>query len=196
MPTTISSQKTPHNTLDAATKEIRGKWGLFVALGVALLLLGGIALGNLLIATVASVYYIGAMMLIGGVVQIIHSFQVKEWGNFFVWVLSGAFYALAGMLAFSDPLLASSAFTLVLAISLIVAGVLRIWTGLTSRDKEGWGWLVAIGVVSLLVGLLIAARWPLNGAYLIGLVLAVELIFQGWSFIAVGLMLRSGRKSA
>lgn len=188
-----SFERDPRQHINTVADEIRSKWVWFLLLGVVLIVLGGIALGNLLLATLVTVYYIGALILIGGVVQIVHAFQVKEWGNFFIWLLSGFFYALAGFFAFSNPELASAAFTLVLAVSLIAAGILRIWTGFAARPRAGWGWLVAAGVAALVVGAVIAARWPVNSLYLIGLILAVELIFEGWSFIAVGLTLRARR---
>lgn len=195
MPTSID--QTPPNprrdAVNALAEDVRSKWIWFLLLGALLIILGGIALGNLLVATIATVYYIGALILIAGVVQIVHAFQVKEWGNFFIWLLSGVFYAIAGFLAFYNPVLTSVALTLVLAISLIVSGVLRIWTGIAARPRAGWGWLVAAGVLALVVGLIIAARWPADTVYLIGLILAVELIFEGWSFIAVALALRSRR---
>ncbi|MFC0218111.1 uncharacterized membrane protein HdeD (DUF308 family) [Pseudochelatococcus lubricantis] len=189
MPTSVQHNHEP--AINAIAEEVRSKWVWFLLLGIILLVLGGIALGNLLVATLATVYYIGALILIGGVLQIAHAFQVKEWGNFLVWLLSGAFYALAGFFAFYNPQLASVAFTLVLAVSLIASGVLRIWTGFAARPREGWGWLVAAGVAALVVGIVIAARWPVNSLYLIGLILAIELIFEGWSFIAVALALRA-----
>ncbi len=74
--------------------QTRAKWGWFVALGILLLLFGIIAFGNLFIATVASVYLVGWMMLFAGVVEIIHAFGVKTWGRFFYWLLSGILYAV------------------------------------------------------------------------------------------------------
>jgi uncharacterized membrane protein HdeD (DUF308 family) len=178
------------DTLKNAIGQTRAKWGWFVALGVLLLIFGGIALGNLFIATVASVYLIGWLMLMGGVVELIHAFGVKSWGRFFYWLLSGLLYAFAGFFAFYNPLLASAVLTFLLAVSLVAAGVLRIWVGYSHREASGWGWIVAAGVVTLLVGILIALRWPANSLWVLGLFLAIDLIFQGWTFIAFGLALK------
>lgn len=199
MPTSI--EQTPGESgraqaINALAEDVRSKWIWFLLLGIVLIVLGGIALGNLLVATIATVYYIGALILVAGVVQIVHAFQVKEWGNFFIWLLSGLFYAVAGFLAFYNPLLTSVALTLVLGVSLIVAGALRIWTGISARPRSGWGWLVAAGVLALIVGAVIMVRWPVNSVYLIGLILAIELIFEGWSFVAVALGLRARRGHA
>ena len=88
------------SSLGAAASGIKGKWGWFVALGVGLLIFGGIAFAHLFVATVATVYYVGALMLVGGIIEIVHAFGVKTWGRFFFWLVSGIIYAVAGFIAF------------------------------------------------------------------------------------------------
>ena len=102
------------HTLGEAIANVRASWGWFVALGVGLLILGVIAVANLLTATVASVLLVGVMMLMGGVAQIVLAFRVKTWGRFLFWLLSGILYAAGGILAFVNPLLASTALTLLI----------------------------------------------------------------------------------
>jgi uncharacterized membrane protein HdeD (DUF308 family) len=118
--------------------ELCSKWGWFVALGVVLLVLGILALGNLLVATLASVFFVGIMMILGTIAQVIHAFRMKGWGRFF-WLLAGLLYGAAGVIAFTDPALAAVALTLLLAVALIASGVLRIWTGVRLRPASGWG---------------------------------------------------------
>lgn len=182
----------PHSpkSLGGSITEVRSKWGWFVALGIAFLVLGVIAFYNVVIATVASVFFVGWLMLIGAVAEIIHAFGVKTWGSFFWWLLSGIVYAIAGIVTLMNPLLASAVLTFVLAISLIAAGVLRIWVGIKARPDANWGWVVAGGVITLLLGAIIAIGWPVNSLWILGMFLAIDLIFQGWSFIAFGLALR------
>ncbi|PRD43302.1 hypothetical protein C5748_11330 [Phyllobacterium phragmitis] len=171
--------------------ELRSKWGWFVGIGVLLLILGGIALGNLFIATVASVYFIGMLMLIGGIIEIIHAFGVKDWKSFLFWALSGLLYAAAGVVAFINPILASAVLTFLLAAALIATGLLRAWSGVQSKPAKGWGWLVAAGVLTALAGIVIALGWPVNSLWILGAFLAIDLIFQGWAFIAFGLGIKT-----
>ncbi|TKT69086.1 HdeD family acid-resistance protein [Aquamicrobium sp. LC103] len=176
----------PENSQEAGKKSF---W--FIVLGVVVLIAGGIAAANLLVATVVSVLFVGAMMLAGGIIEIVHSFTVKTWGGFFLWFLTGLLYAAAGLLTFYNPLLASAILTLLIAASLVAAGLVRIWAGISQRRSSGWGWMVAAGVLTLLVGLLIMLRWPVNSLWVLGIFLAVDLMFQGWSYIAYGFGLRS-----
>lgn len=180
---------------DERTFDFRPRWGWFVALGVALLVLGLLALGNLMAATIASVLFIGALMIVAGIAQIAAALRFRKWGGFLFWLVSGIIYTAAGAFAFYNPMLAAQALTLLLAFSLVVAGLFRIGSGVRSRPTNGWGWIVASGVVSILVGIIVVAGWPVSSLFMLGIVLAVDLIFQGVSDVAFGLALKSYRNA-
>jgi uncharacterized membrane protein HdeD (DUF308 family) len=170
---------------------LQSKWVWFVGLGVLLLVCGIVALGNLLLATVASVYYVGMLMLLGGIVYLVHAFQVRGWDQMLVWALSGALYVLAGIFAFINPILASAALTLLLAVALVIAGVFRMWVARRVSPTKGWGWIMASGIITMLAGFVIALGWPVNSLWILGLFLAVDLLAQGWTMIAFGLGIRN-----
>ena len=174
--------------------ELRSKWGWFVGLGIVMLIVGVIALGNLLAATVASVYLVGFMMLIAGGFEIAHSFGVKTWGGFFLWLLGGLLYAIAGIIALNNPLLAAGILTLLLAVSLIAAGLARLWIGVKHWSHSGSGWIIVAAIITLACGILIAVRWPINSVWVLGMFLAIDMIFQGWAAIALGFALKSGKQ--
>ena len=191
---TYSSAARPPTRLPMS--EMRGGWGWFLALGIAFLVLGAIAFFNTLAATVASVYTVAALMLIGGAAQIAHAFGVRTWSGFFWWLAAGLIYALGGLFALFNPLLASAILTLLLASALIVGGALRIIVALRERPRRHWGWVLAAGIVTLLAGLVIALGWPVSSLWVLGMFLAVDLIFQGWALVAVALALKRGASPA
>jgi len=164
------------------------KWGWFVALGVAMIMAGGIAFGNVMAATVASVYTVGIVMLLGGMLHLGQAFRVKKWESVFYWILSGACYTVAGVFAFLNPLLASAVLTFLMAMALIVAGAFRMWTAFKLRPLNGWGWIALGGLVTLVAGLVIAAGWPVNSLWILGLFLAIDLVMQGLALIAFGVL--------
>jgi uncharacterized membrane protein HdeD (DUF308 family) len=176
--------------LPPSATEIRSKWGWFVALGIALLVLGLFAFWNLIAATVATVLWVGVLMVIGAIAQIIHAFQVKSWGGFFFWLLSGILYGVAGVIAWTNPVLAAVTLTLVLAFALIASGIMRIWGSFQLKPEIGWGWVLASGIVTLLAGIIFILGWPVNSLWLLGMVLAIDLTFQGIATIAFGLTLK------
>jgi len=75
--------------LDSGIEALRAKRGWIIALGIIYVIAGLIALGSVVMATVVSVFVVGIMMLIAGVAEVIHAFQVKSWGKFLFWLLLG-----------------------------------------------------------------------------------------------------------
>ena len=171
---------------------LRAKSGWIIALGVVYFLAGFIALGSVMVATVASVFVVGIMMLVAGIAEVISAFQVKTWGKFVFWLLLGALYIVGGLAAFANPLLAAAVLTLVLAAALIVSGGTRIWLALAMRGVGPWLWVALSGVITLVLGLMILARWPVSSLYVLGLFLGIDLILAGASWIGIGLRLRRG----
>ncbi|KRR22614.1 HdeD family acid-resistance protein [Bradyrhizobium retamae] len=178
-------------SLGAAIHAITGKWGWFVALGVGELILGGIASANLIAASLASVLVVGATMVVAGAFQIGHALRVHGMRGFLLWLLAGIVYAAAGAIILYDPILASFTLSLAACAFLLVAGVMRIWAGFHMRPASGWRWIVTAGVLTFCVGVMLVAAWPAIGLWLLGVMLVVDLIFQGWGFIAFGLALRN-----
>ena len=186
--TDMSNSKT---SLGKAIHAITGKWGWFVALGVGELILGGVASANLIAASLASVLVIGAAMAVAGIFQIVHAFSMHGLRGFLFWLLAGIVYAAAGAIILYDPVLASLTLSLVVCAFLIAAGAMRIWAGFHMRPAAGWRWIVAAGVLTFCVGIILVAAWPGIGLWLLGAMLVVDLVFQGWGLIAFGLALKA-----
>jgi len=177
-------------SLPDSLQALGAHWGWFVGLGILLLLLGLVGAGYVLAMTLASVIFIGALMLVGGILQLIQAWRVKAWRGFLIWSLAGVCYVAAGALALYNPIAGASALTLLLGAVLIATGALRLWIWLNHRSQPGWRWLAFSGLITLAAGLLIAIGWPGNSLWILGLLLVFDLIFQGFSLILLGLALR------
>ena len=175
------------------TAPLRAKWGWIVALGVVYLLAGLIALGSVVTATAASVLVVGVMMIIAGVAEVISAFQIKSWGKFLLWVLLGVLYIIAGFVTFENPLLAAAVLTLILGASLLASGVMRIILAFGMKRETPWIWVLLSGAITLLLGLLILAHWPVSSLYILGVFLGIDLIMAGAAWIGLGLGLRQAR---
>jgi uncharacterized membrane protein HdeD (DUF308 family) len=169
---------------------LRAKSGWIIALGVVYVIAGLIALGSVVMATVVSVFVVGIMMLIAGVAEVINAFQVKSWGRFVLWLLLGALYIVAGFVTFENPLLAAAILTLILGVSLVGSGIMRIVLAFSVREGMPWIWIAASGVITLIIGLIILAHWPFSSLFVLGLFLGIDLIFAGAGWISLGLGLR------
>ena len=179
-----------HPTLEDALAALRRNWGWFVGLGALSIVAGLLALGNVMAGTLVSVLFIGAVMTVAGIAHIIHAFQVREWGAFLIWLLTGILYTAAGLLIAYNPLLGASVFTLFIGIMLIASGVARIIVAFGMREHPGWAWMLLAGVVTLLLGLMIAAHWPTDSLWVLGVFLGVDLVFTGVALVAWGLRLK------
>jgi uncharacterized membrane protein HdeD (DUF308 family) len=175
---------------NTAKHELRSARGWLIGLGVVLIGLGAIAFYNLQAATTVSVYVLGVLMLFGAGVQLASAFVVSRWSRFALFLLSALVYGVAGGFTLANPTLAAQALTLGLALALMVSGGMRIWWSIAVRPLPGWGWITASGLVSVLAGIVFLLGWPANSTYLLGIVLAVDLTFQGAMAIAWGVALK------
>jgi uncharacterized membrane protein HdeD (DUF308 family) len=170
----------------AGIAPLRSKWGWIVALGVVYVVAGVIALGSVVMATIATVWLVGIMMLLAGVFEVIHSFQIKSWGRFLFWLALGVLYIIAGFVAFDNPLLTAVWLTLILGAALVASGIMRIFLGFNMQGGTPWGWVVASGLITLLLGIIILIHWPVSSLYVLGIFLGVDLVFAGASWIGLG----------
>jgi uncharacterized membrane protein HdeD (DUF308 family) len=187
---TSASDTSHHASLGSGIAALHAKWGWIVALGVVYLIAGFVALGSVVMATVASVIVVGAMMIVAGAAEIIGAFQMKSWGKFLVWALLGVLYVIAGILTFDNPLLAAVLLTLFLGASLVASGAVRLFLAFSMKRESPWVWVALSGAITLLLGLLIVARWPVNSVYILGLFLGIDLVMAGAGWISLGFSLK------
>ena len=166
--------------------ELHINWRWLVALGAVFVLLGAIGLGLTYFLTVASVFFMGFLMLIGGGAQIVQLFGSKGWKSVLFHLLIAVLYIFAGICIVINPVAASITLTLLFAWLLIIIGIIRIFIAFQARQYKNWYWLLLGGFVSVLFGLVIINDWPASGLFVIGLIIAIELIFHGIGLIFFG----------
>lgn len=171
-------------------QDLHRNWGWFLVLGIALIVLGVFAIGAACIATLATVMTFGILLLAGGAVEIVSSFWARRWGGFFLHLLAGILYVVIGFLMVSRPLVAAAGLTLMLAALFFVGGMFRIVAALSHRF-HGWGWVLFNGIITLVLGVMIWREWPEASFFIIGLFLGIELIFDGMSWMMLGLAARN-----
>ncbi len=186
----MSDTTAPHTGLAGPISRVANKWGWFVALGVLSILAGMFALTDVVAFTLVSVIFIGAMLLVSGVFQVIHSFATKTWGQFGLSLLMGLLYIAGGFLIMQEPVQGSFIITLMLLIALVVSGVFRIVIALRHREMKYW-WLMALGgLCSAVIGVWLFLALPWSGLWVLGTLIAVELLIQGVTWLQFGFALR------
>jgi uncharacterized membrane protein HdeD (DUF308 family) len=175
--------------------ELEKNWGWLLAFGILSILLGTAGLGMSFMLTQASVVFFGALLVVGGVFQILDAIKCRGWKSTAWNLLIALLYIGAGLVMMMHPVLAGISLTLILAYILIVIGVLRAFMAFQLRPAKGWYWPLISGIVSVVLGGLILAEWPQSGLWIIGLFIAIELIFHGWSYLFIALAARSSAKA-
>lgn len=170
---------------------LRKYWKWFMALGVAMVVLGTIAISWSCIATitVAATWLFGFFLLAGGIGEIINSFWVGRWSGMLLHLLVGVMYTLVGFMVIDQPETAAVQLTLLIAIFLMVTGIFRVVFAVAERFS-GSGWVMLNGVVTFILGLMIYKQWPASSLWVIGLFIGIDLIFNGWAWIMLSLGLR------
>jgi uncharacterized membrane protein HdeD (DUF308 family) len=185
-----TTDNTGPRNLAEAIRPLRAKWGWIVAFGVISMIAGVIALGSVVMATESAVFIVGIMMLIVGGVEIFTAFSARGWGQFLLWLVLGALYVFAGYICLQNPFQAAALLTLMLGIALIVGGLVRIFLATQMKHGTPWGWVVFSGILSVLLGAMIVAKWPASSFYTLGIFLGIDLIFIGSGWLSIGLALR------
>lgn len=171
-------------------EQVRGRWTWFFAAGVLMVILGFVALGNVIAATVVTTIVLGFVLLVAGATQLAGAFTgSKSVGWRIVGALIGLLYIVVGFDLIMEPLKGSITVAWVIAVMLMVGGVLRTFTAISARP-QGWGLLVVVGIIDVLLGIWLFTGLPFT-APAIGFFVGFDLIFGGISWIALSLAVRN-----
>jgi uncharacterized membrane protein HdeD (DUF308 family) len=157
--------------------------GWFIALGVAFIVGGFAAIVMPLVASIAVALAIGWVFVFVGIVQLIHAWQVREWGGVLWQVIIGLIILAGGIGAVIDPISAALTLTLLIGVVFLAKGIMQIILGLNLRPHPAWAWVLGAGVLAVLVGLIVLFSWPFSGAWVLGTLAGISLMFTGWSYI-------------
>lgn len=173
---------------------LQQQWWCFLLLGISLIIIGSLCIAAPLIGSIATILFLGFLLLAAGITQVISSFWAGKWSGMLMHMLVGVLYGVVGYMIIDAPGLSLIVATKFIAIFLIVSGIFRIVAALVERFHD-WGWVLLNGVVSLLLGLIIN-RQPGDSLWLIGLFVGIEMIFNGWAWVMLALGLRRVGKAA
>jgi uncharacterized membrane protein HdeD (DUF308 family) len=170
-------------------------WRWFLYLGILFIILGIIALGRLFAFTLADDSFFGILIILGGVAQFGEALKCSGWKGLAFHVLIAVLYVFGGIFILRDPLAASVFLTWILGLVFIGVGIVRAFMAYQIRKTESWFVPMVGGVISIILGGLILAKWPLSGLFAIGLFIAIELIINGWSYLSIAFQARKARKA-
>src|SRR5580692_1832059 len=163
--------------------------------GVALIVLGMLAVGLPFLAAVAVNAFIAWLLVFAGVVHLTVAFHTREAGSLIWRVLVGLAYLSFGVYLIMHPALGVATLTLVLASLFLVEGILNIALFFQVRSIQRSAWLLIDGIITLLLGLMIYMQWPSSSAWAIGTLVGVSMIISGVTRVMMSLAVRKAAQT-
>ena len=175
---------------DTVLGGIKRASGWSIVLGVLMILVGMIAICAPLIAGVVIVYVVAWTAIFNGGAQIVYGFRALTGGHLVLEVLLGLLYIVAGVFILLHPAGGLLALTLIIASFFLVYGVIALVLAFQMRPVAGWGWVLFDAIVTILLGALIWAHWPINSEWVIGTLVGISFIVSGVSRLMLSLTVR------
>jgi uncharacterized membrane protein HdeD (DUF308 family) len=173
---------TVNDVFAAGLEQVRKSWGWFLVFGILLMTLGMVCVGKAQTATTFSILALGWVLVISGVVWLINSFYAFSWHGFFLYLLNAIIRGVTGYLLIHHPDTGAKGVTMLLAALFIVGGLFR-GIGASVIQFPRWGWTAFSGLVSFALGVYLLATWPDATTYFIGIVIGIDLIFDGSALV-------------
>jgi uncharacterized membrane protein HdeD (DUF308 family) len=176
----------------AIVNSLRAHWKFFLIEGIALLVLGAVAVGVPPVATVAVELFIGWLILLSGVLGLVMTFQTRGSPGFGWSLLSALLGIVVGIVLVMWPLSGVLSLTVMLTAFLTLEGVASIMYALAHRRESSsrWELMLVSGIVDLILAGLILAGLPGTAAWAIGLIVGINLLFGGVALVAMALQAR------
>ena len=151
--------------------------------GVLLIVGGSLALFASVLTSFVSVIFLGAILLVVGALEAIAAVRVRHSSQFLAYLFAGVLAIVVGGLFLYAPLASLASITLMIAGYVFAGGLFRGITSIADRYPH-WGWDVGYAIVALVIGAFLVATWPASSLWLLGTVVAIEIIIRGSTLIA------------
>lgn len=165
--------------------------GALIGMGILFIALGMIGIAGQTLFSFVTINLLGAFLIFAGALQFAHALKSSGWQSVGIQIILAILYVAAGIYTWAFPIPALEVITLWLAAIFFVTGFLRLISAFQHRHFREWFWLVLSSAISILMGVLIMIGYPESSLWLPGLLIAIELLLQGWSLLFLGLAARS-----
>jgi len=198
MPTDIPTTPKPDNAdlaamQKAVVKALHEHWKLYLAEGILLVVLGAVAILIPPLATLAVTILFGWLFLISGIIGLVTTFWMRNAPGFWWALISAALAILAGGWLLAQPIAGALSLTLILIAFFIIEGIASIFFALDHRREFSgqWGWMLASGVIDLVLAVMIMMGLPSTAVWALGLLVGINMVFGGVALIAMALHARN-----
>ncbi len=162
-----------------------------IATSVLMILLGVAAIAFPVFSTLTAEIWISWLIVFAGISKLTYAFQTRNEGGFAWKLLLALLYIGTGIFLLVYPLQGILTLTLTIGIFLLVEGVFETVLAFRLRPRQGWTYSLFNGLATLALGGLIWFNWPINGSFVLGLLVGLSLLFTGFSRLGLSLAARS-----
>ena len=164
-------------------------WGIPMTLGILLTIGGTFALFGSVLTSFVSMVFIGSLLVAAGVFEMFAAVRLRKELPTVPYFLIGLLTVVVGTLFVAKPVASLASVTLLIAAYLFASGLFRGITALADRYPR-WGWDFAYGLIAIALGAYVAGSWPISSLWVLGTVVAAEIIARGATLIAASWAIR------
>jgi uncharacterized membrane protein HdeD (DUF308 family) len=170
----------------------KGRW--CVQIGVALLILGLLAMGAITVTAPNPVILVGWLMVVAGLVEGVHAFHLRNSSAFFFHLVPAIAGFPIGILMVTHPAVGSMAWMLVFASSFTVIGLFRLIAAFRLKFSN-WQSSAIDGVATSVLGAVFWTTATWLSPWYFCLATGSALILRGWASIMFGLGLSNQQRT-
>jgi uncharacterized membrane protein HdeD (DUF308 family) len=175
-----------------AREAIRSHWVLFLVQGVIMIILGILAVGEPMVATLAITLFAGWLFLISGIVGLVGTFSARRVPGFW-WALITAILAiLVGIYLIWRPFSGILSLTLAVGAFFGAQGIVQIITAIGHHKVlQSWVWMLITGIANVILALIIWGGFPGTAEWVLGLLFGINLLLWGFSLVMTAIACRA-----
>ncbi len=161
---------------------------MFLAQGILLVILGGLAIAVPVIASVAIAAFVGWLLFFAGLFRAISLVRSPHAPGYLSSLILAIVTAILGLVIALYPLQGALTLTMLLTAYFIVHGISSVFLGFSIKEHTGrWVMLLLSGLIDFVLAGLVIAGWPNTGAFILGLYVGINFLFTGFALIFAAL---------
>jgi uncharacterized membrane protein HdeD (DUF308 family) len=143
------------------------------------ILAGFLAIAAPMAAGIAATLLVGWFVTLGAVTHLWLTFEPQRLSSRLWHVLAAVVYGIGGLYLIARPDIGLLSITLFVSVMFFAAGIFRVAAYFSLKDNAGAIWLLADGILTVLLGALIYLGWPATSHWAVGTLVGIALVFNG-----------------
>jgi len=167
------------------------EWVKWLLLGILSIVFGVVVLGNTVAASLAVTTVTGILFLVSGGFQVFAGFSGEGLASKVFAIAMGVLMVVLGFSFLTNPLEGTISLALLVLILLIASGIVRIVFSWRMRSTQFFWPMLISGALTLLLAGYIWANFAAASVMLLGVMLGVELLFNGAGLVIMAFFVRT-----